>query len=246
MTNIAIGDEFLETILTMNDYVDAVQEQIKKVFDDFDVLIKDHPWEVTYKTAFELQEKYNLEVLAEIQGNMEEWGDGEASYLALVQRFKMGEDAVAEAKRQQDEIVNKILEILPIEAISKQDFNNTHFDLEKVRDSLELIADYVQSSLPGTVEDYQSKLKKLSKDNEIVKSIVNIGILYGVSIKNFVTEAVKKIHELLNKYTTHMEAYMERAIDDEKDKVNTIVSNVEQSIGSMRDFIEDLFEDNSY
>lgn len=247
MANIAIGEAFVETISTMSEYVDTVQNQIEKVFNDFDFLIKNHPWEVTNKTAFKLQEKYNSEVLDEIQRKMGEWGGGEASYLALVRSFKMGEGAVNNAERQQNDIIDKIVSISHIEIIPEQrNFIDSHFDLEIVRESLQSIADNVKSSLPATVNDYQSKLEKLSEENEIVKSIVNIGKLYGESIENFVTDAVDQIHKLLDQYTTHMETNMERALEDEEKKVNSFVQNVEQSVESMTNFIERLFEDDSY
>lgn len=245
MAQIAIGDAFEKTIQTMEDYVDDVQGAIESVFEDFEDLINEHPWEVIYDTASKLEEVYNTEVLAEIQKHMENWENEEGSYVAIVQRFKMGQEAEDEAKRQQDDIVDKIRDLTDIAVISELvlDFTNTHFDLELVRNGLESIADNVQNTLPEIVSEKQTKLTEQAKENGIVKSIVNIGILYGESISSFVIKAVKEIHELLDSHTQTIEAAVDGVIDDAEEQVHLFTGTVEDSVASMRTFIEELFDD---
>lgn len=245
MAQIAIGDAFETTIQTMEEYVDEVQKITNSVFEEFEDLINEHPWEIIYDTASKLEEVYNTEVLAEIQKHMENWENEEGSYVAVVQRFKMGQEAEDEARRQQDAIVDKMRDLTDIVVISELalDFTNTHFDLELVRKGLESISDNVQNRLPEIVSEKQTKLTEQAEENEIVKSIVNIGILYGESISSFVIKAAKEIHNLLDSHTQTIEAAVDGVIDDAEEQVSLFTGTVEDSVASMRDFIEDLFAD---
>ena len=143
MSQIAIGEAFENAITTMSEYVNEVKAEVDKIFDDFyQVAVNDHPWEVLYKTAAKLEETYNAEVLGGIKKQINDWAEGEGSYVKLTVRFRMGEDAENEAKKQQGQIVDEIENIQEITKFSEAnpDFSNTHFELEAVKTRLEEIS----------------------------------------------------------------------------------------------------------
>ena len=109
MTQIAIGEAFNSAIQTMEEYISEIQAEVNNVFNEFhQVAVVDNPWEVLYNTAASLEQTYNEQVLQAVKNQINNWAEGEGSYVSFTVRFKMGDEAKAEAERQQYEIVDAI------------------------------------------------------------------------------------------------------------------------------------------
>ena len=243
MAQIAIGEAFENVIQLMSEYVNEVQEEVNKVFEEFhQVAVVENPWEVLYKTASLLENTYNEQVLEAVKSEINSWAEGEGSYVSLTVRFKMGEEAKGEAQRQQGQIVDEINNIPQTTIISDSwpDFLNTTFELEAVKRKLEEISNEAQR-LTEIVEEKNSQLNGLSEENESVKTIVNVGITYGASIANFVSKVTEKISAFLSEQVDSMEQQNEAAVEDARESAEKFNQSVDETLNSMNGFLEDLF-----
>ena len=243
MAQIAIGEAFENVIQLMSEYVNEVQEEVNKVFEEFhQVAVVENPWEVLYKTASLLENTYNEQVLEAVKNEINNWAEGEGSYVSLTVRFKMGEEAKAEAQKQQGQIVDEISNIPATTIISdsQPDFLNTTFELEAVNRKLEEISNEAQR-LTEIAEEKNSQLNGLSEENESVKTIVNVGITYGASIANFVSKVTEKISAFLSEQVDSMEQQNETAIEDAKQSAEKFNQSIDETLTSMNGFLEDLF-----
>lgn len=243
MTKIAIGEAFEAVIQTMSDYVSEVENEVFEVFEEFhQVAVIDNPWEILYKTAKSLESTYNEQVLGQVKNEINKWAESEGSYVSLTNRFKMGEDAEAEAQRQQDEIVDEINNIQVISRISdaQPNFLNTEFELNSVKSKLEEISTQAQK-LIEIVEEKNEHLKNLSEENASVKTIVNVGITYGDSIANFVTKVTEKISAFLSEQIDSMEQSNEAALDDAKQAAEEFNQYIDDILSYMDSNLDDIF-----
>ena len=243
MPQIAIGEAFESAIQTMSEYVNEIQAEVKNVFEEFhQVAVIEHPWEVLYRTAANLEKSYNEQGLDAVKAEINNWAEGEGSYVRLTERFKMGEDAKTEAERQQNQIVEEITNIQGVTTLSEStpDFLNTRFELEAVKTRLEEISGNAQK-LREIVDEKNSSLNSLSEENESVKTIVNLGITYGDSIANFVTKVTEKISEFLSEQIDSMEQQNEVAIEEAKQAAEKFNQSIDDTLTSMNGFLEDLF-----
>lgn len=243
MSQIAIGEAFESAIQTMSEYVSEVQSEVDKVFEDFhQVAVIDNPWEVLYKTVANLEAAYNDQVLGAVKNEINNWAEGEGSYVSLTVRFKMGEDAKTEAERQQNQIVEEITSVPEISVISETtpDFLNTKFELEAVKTKLEEISTGAQR-LNEIVEEKNSVLTSLSEENESIKTIVNVGITYGASIASFVSKVTEKISAFLSEQIDSMEQHNEAAVEEAKQAAERFNQTIDDTLTSMNGFLEDLF-----
>lgn len=243
MAQIAIGEAFESAIQTMSEYVSEVQAEVGKVFDEFyKVAVIENPWEVLYKTASSLESIYNEQVLSEVKNEINNWAEGEGSYVSLTVRFKMGDEAKTEAERQQNQIVEEIRAIPEVSVISdaQPDFLNTKFELDSVKVKLEQI--YTQAEkLTEIVDEKNGQLNELSGENESIKTIVNVGITYGDSIANFVTKVTERISVFLSEQIDSMEQLNEATIEDAKQSAEKFNQSIDNTLTSMNSFLEDLF-----
>ena len=243
MTQIAIGESFESTIQIMREYVSEIQDAVYKVFEDFhQVSVLEHPWELLYKTAVNLEKSYNEQVLETIKTEINNWAEGEGSYVNLTVRFKMGEEAKKEAERQQNLIIEEISSIPEITLISESnpDFLNTRFELELIKQRLEEISTYSQK-LTEIVDEKNNALTSLSEENGSVSTIVNVGITYGVSISNFVTKVTDKISIFLSEQLDSIEQQNEFAVEEAKQSAKKFNQSIDETLTSMNGFLEDLF-----
>lgn len=243
MSQIAIGEAFESAIQTMSEYVSEVQIEVVNVFEEFrQVAVDDHPWEVLYRTAVNLEQSYNEQVLGAIKNEINNWAEGEGSYVSLTERFKMGEDAKVEAQRQQIQIVEEISSIPEISLLSESapDFLNTRFELEAVKTRLEEISNSAQK-LNDIAEEKNSALTGLSEENESIKTIVNVGITYGTSIAEFVSKVTEKISDFLSEQIDSMEQKNEVAVEQAKHAAEKFNQSIDDTLTSMNGFLEDLF-----
>ena len=236
MTQIAIGESFESTIQIMREYVSEIQDGVYKVFEDFhQVSVLEHPWELLYKTAVNLEKSYNEQVLETIKTEINNWAEGEGSYVNLTVRFKMGEEAKKEAERQQNLIIEEISSIPEITLISESnpDFLNTRFELELIKQRLEEISTYSQK-LTEIVDEKNNALTSLSEENGSV-------ITYGVSISNFVTKVTDKISIFLSEQLDSIEQQNEFAVEEAKQSAKKFNQSIDETLTSMNGFLEDLF-----
>lgn len=243
MPQIAIGEAFESAIQTMSEYVSEVQAEVDKVFEEFhQVAVIEHPWEVLYKTAANLESSYNEQVLGAVKNEINNWAEGDGSYVSLTVRFKMGEDAKTEAERQQNQIVEEITNISEVALISESapDFLNTRFELELVKTRLEEISNSAQR-LTEIADEKNSALTGLSEENESVKTIVNVGITYGASIANFVSKVTEKISAFLSEQIDSMEQQNEVAVEEAKQAAEKFNQSIEDTLTSLDGFFDNLF-----
>lgn len=243
MAQIAIGEAFESAIQTMSEYVSEVQAEVDKVFEEFhQVAVIENPWEVLYKTALSLESTYNEQVLGAVKNEINNWAEGEGSYVSLTVRFKMGDEAKTEAERQQSQIVEEITSIPEVSAISESqpDFLNTTFELEAVKSKLEEISSQAQR-LTEITEEKNGQLNGLSEENESVKTIVNVGITYGASIASFVTKVTERISVFLSEQIDSMEQLNEAAVEEAKQSAERFNQSIDDTLTSMNGFLDDLF-----
>lgn len=243
MTQIAIGEAFNSAIQTMEEYISEIQAEVNNVFNEFhQVAVVDNPWEVLYNTAASLEQTYNEQVLQAVKNQINNWAEGEGSYVSFTVRFKMGDEAKAEAERQQCEIVDVINNVPESTVISetKPNFLNTNFVLEDVKTKLEEISTLAKK-LNDIVESKDSQLNSLSEENESVKTITNVGIIYGTSIASFVSKVTEKISEFLSEQIDSMEQQNETAVEEVKQSVERFNQSIDDTINDINSFLEDLF-----
>ena len=242
MATIAIGEAFEEAIRTMEDYVEEVGREIEKLFDELhELAVKENKWEVLYETAKGLENQYNEEVLEEIKKEIGEWAESDGSYVALCKRFKMGKDAEGEARKQQNEIVDKITGQHESDKLGETpDFSNTSFDTEEIKKRLGEIA-HNTDKIRSIAEEKDGKLKELSEDNESVRTLVSVGLTYGQSIANFVTEVTKEISDFLADQIDNINKDNTNSIDAAVSKAEKFNEEIKGTTDSMKNILADLF-----
>lgn len=242
MATIAIGEAFEQAIRTMEDYVEEVGGEIERLFDELHKLaIEEHQWEVLYKTAKGLENQYNEEVLEAIKKEIGEWAESDGSYVALCKRFKMGKDAEGEARKQQNEIVDKITGQHESDKLGETpDFSNTSFDTEEIKKRLEEIA-HNTDKIRNIAEGKDGELEKLSGQNESVRTLVSVGLTYGQSIANFVTEVTKKISDFLADQIDNINKDNDASIEAAVSKAEKFNEQIKGTTDSMKTILDDLF-----
>lgn len=243
MAKIAIGDAFEKAIRTMEDYVEEVGGEIERLFDELhELAVKENQWEVLYETAKGLENQYNEEVLEAIKKEIGKWAESDGSYEALCERFKMGAEAKDKAKEQQDKIVEKIESQNESQRISEEtpDFSNTSFDTEQIKKRLVDIARDTDK-IRSIAEEKDGELKELSEDNESVRTLVSVGLTYGQSIANFVTEVTKKISDFLAEQINHINMDNTNSIEAAVSKAKEFNAQIEGTKDSMQTLLDGLF-----
>lgn len=244
MSQIAIGELFNSAIQVVEDYVNEVQIEIESVFDEFHkVAVIDNQLEPLYRIASSMETTYNEQVLQGIKTAISSWTEGEGSYVQITQRFKMGEDAKAQAETQQSQIVDVICNIPEITIISDNlpDFTNSNFETENIKSKLDEISTR-SKKLKDIAEEKNAELVRLSEENESIKTIVNVGVTYGLSISNFVIKVTEEISNYLSEQMNTMEQENESAIDNAQQEAERFNQSMDENINSIKNFLSDLFD----
>lgn len=244
MSQIAIGELFNSAIQVVEDYVNEVQSEIESVFDEFHkVAVIDNQLEPLYRIASSLETTYNEQVLQGIKTAISSWTEGEGSYVQITQRFKMGEDAKVQAETQQSQIVDAICNIPEITIISENspDFTNSKFETENIKSKLDEISTQ-SKKLKDIAEEKNAELVRLSEENESIKTIVNVGITYGLSISSFVIKVTEEISNYLSEQMNTMEQENESAIDNAQQEAERFNQSMDETINSLKNLLSDLFD----
>lgn len=245
MSQIETGEAFKKVIQIIEEYVESVEGEVEGIFEEFYQLsLVDNQWEALYNTGSGLERVYNEEVLMPIKEKIVEWSEGDGSYVQLTKRFHMGDEATNTATIQQNEIINTIENINPIEKFASNtsiDFSNTTFELESIKVKLEDFQ--VQAkAINEIVEEKSSLLNSLSEENGSVKTIVAVGIAYGHTINNFVSKVTTKIAEFISNRIDIMNTENESAIEADREIVTKFNQEIEDSVNEMHQVLEDIFE----
>ncbi len=230
---IAIDEIFDETVNTMLDYVDAVQASMNQVFQEFSELLRAHMWEPLFKTAEELENNYNSEVMGNIKSCISTWSESEGSFVAYCKAYHMGDEALEAASRKQEQIVSEIENVreitLILEVRSSLDFSRTNFDTAEVNNELEMISTNT-SKVSDIVEDFNRQLEQQKGENASVESLIAVGIVYGETISEFINLATKAIEELiaieLEDTGKTTEATNEETVAAAKDSINDVSDRI--------------------
>lgn len=243
MSKVAIGEEFSGAIIIMEDYVEEVTKKVNDIFEKFNDCINENTYKVLYDSAKLLEENYNEKVLENIKSSIKEWADGDGSYVSQVKRWKMGDDAIESAQRQQDDIVEKIDSISDIVVISEntQDFSQSHFDPEIVKVNLEDIVEF-SKGLEEIVEDKVSELKKLGEENSTIRVIIAVAVTYGKSISTFVQTTTEMASNIISENFERIFSENEEAEEVSKEESEKKVQEMEECSKNLDAIFESLFE----
>lgn len=244
MEFVAIGESFETAIDTIEDYVEAVYNEVTKVFSEFHrVAVVDNLYEPLYLTGKKLEEEFNTTVLEKIKNSLNEWADGEGSYTKLTEHYKMGEQAEQRARDQQSRIIQYIEDIKKVENFEEgaYNFEDTNFEKEKLVNDLQDIASS-SNKIHDISSEYNQKLESLSQENSSVRTIVSVGITFGDSIANFITSVTGKIAEHVGVFLDDKSNKLDSAIESEKQKAKQFQDSIEDNVESLQSFLKDVFD----
>lgn len=243
MTQIAIGEASWTAIQVMYDYVSEVQKEVNQIFEKlYQVSVKENQWELLYKAAAGLEFMYNKRVLGAAKNKIYEWDKSEGSFVSAATRFRMGDEAEAEAMRQQRWIVNEIESIPEVGLISESqlDFLNTKFELEDIQAKLEGIT-YHAKELTDIVDRKNRLLRKLSEENGSAKAIANVASPYGASIADFADRVAERVSAFLSEQFDTVEQLNAAGEAEHKQSAEEFSQFIEDTLTSMDKEFEELF-----
>lgn len=242
MANIAIGEAFERVVDLMSGYTDEIECEVSNIFNELNDILRNNPWQVIYKTGLGLQKAYNEEVIERIKTEIHIWEEGDGSYVYITKRFKMGNDATSIARSQQDRIVEKIDHIKVIDVFSGFDGSETHFDVDIIKSNLEGLLSNA-ARLSSIVENNDRELNSLITENESIKSIVNVGIIFGKSIANFTQKVIEQIRLILSEQFDEMIRKNDDAIVNANNEAERFSQSLDDQVASMQSLLNELFGD---
>ena len=236
-------ERFKEGSKEMQALVEDVQRETKSIFSDFGDLIEKHPWETLQKLGKGLESTYNENVLAKIKKDIEEWGDGESSFVAMVKIFNEGEDnsSITNAQKQQQEVIDVITGIGELDEISSKAkiIENMKIETDLIKSELEEISTKSEK-LKDIVDEHITKLKTLEVGNEAISPLIKVATVYGESVSNFVGDTTKNIQLFLegkfDEIRVKLDSYKESASEWAKKVVEDISANINKISDAMDEF----------
>ena len=242
MSRIAVGEQFEPAIQTIEDYALEIQGYVEEVFSNAEELVNKTNYDIVYKTFFQLENAYNDNVLSQVKKNIEEWSESEASYYNLAKSVGLGEEVLNTAKNQQNKIVEAITSMKNIENLDSYKENaNADIDYDYVKKELEAINEKAKR-INDINDDYAQKLKEHAEENEMAKSLISVGIVFGNTITEFIIETTNLVNGILNEQfdviTKNIEASSQNAIANSK----AIVERNKQYLEELNKKTRDLFD----
>ena len=244
MAQIAIGEAFEGAIITMNEYAEEVKNKVDEIFEELrQCCVVENQLEPLYKVAESLENMYNEHVLQQIKTSILSWAEGEGSYVRMTEIFRMGDDARNQAQNQQDTIVESINSMSEIMVIrdSRPDFSQTRFEKERIETKLQDIS-HQSKKLDEIAEEKNSELKRLGEENESIRTIISVGIIYGKSIANFVGTVTEKISGLLGQELDRMMSESKIAVDSAESEAEKFIQAMDEEIRNLDSIMAELFE----
>ena len=242
MSRIAVCEQFEPAIQTIEDYALEIQGYVEEVFSNAEELVNKTNYDIVYKTFFQLESTYNDNVLSQVKKSIEEWAESEASYYNLAKSVGLGEEVLNTAKNQQNKIVEVITSMKNIENLNSYKENaDADFDLENVKKELEDINEKAKK-INDINDDHTQKLKEYAEENEMAKSLISVGIVFGNTITEFIIETTNLVNGILNEQfdviTKNIEAASQNAIANSKAAVERNKQYVEEVNKKTRDLFD--------
>ena len=242
MARIAIGEQFEPAIQTIEDYVSEMQSSIEDIFNDAAEVISNTNYNMVYQTFLGAEKVYNEKVSQQIKTNIDNWAESEGSYYNMAKAFGLGDEVLETAKKQQDEIVDTIHSIKNVESISSYKMGSeVNFDLNEVQKMLEDI--YEKSKKINDVNDtHMDSLKKFAEDNEMAKSLISVGILFGDNLSQFIIDTTNNISDILSEKFNVIKSKIESYYNDSLTSSKKIVEENKAYVEEVSKNTKDLFD----
>ena len=228
----------------MIEYVDEIKEQINSIFQEFHVcVVEQNQYKPAYDIAENLERIYNEEIVQKIKEEIQGWAEDEGCYVGIVKNWSAGEDAEAEAQRQQETIVEHIQEIQEIAVISESrpDFSASNWERDTLKEKFEEISGSAQT-LNEIVDRYDGQFRSMSEENAFVEALVSVGQMYGKSISSFVEEATKRISEFMSEKMDSLTQSHTTKQEELQQKTEQLIQSIDDSVSQISALAAELFD----
>ncbi len=237
------GQAFKVAIDEIQGYVDAIEKEMDTIFSEmYACCVTDNKYEPLYKIGVNMEKTYNEQVCGAIKKAINEWATKDTSYVGYVKHWKMGEEALSEAERQQQQILGEIEKVKERNEITgaKPNFADSNFVPDEIKKKLGEISGKAKQ-MDGISEQHQAQLKKLAQDNGMVESLVAVGITYGKGISAFIAQATEKISSYMAGELDQIGKEMDTSVEQSAKEAEKFASSMQAAAKAMEDAMASLF-----
>lgn len=226
MGTVEIGEKVREVKNQILNYIEEEHKIFGSIFDEYNSIIKKNTYEPLYNMALGFETGYN-KVLNDLKTNVKHLASGDGGvYVHFAKDLHMGEDAIAEVRKEQEELADKVCSLSEIKIISdtKHDFANSSFDTDSIVNSLNQqsgLFDKV-TSLCATAD---ADIKAKAINNEATKAMYLIFQLFCLGTETYSKNVLNSTLVLVEKMGRSF-ANAENNIQSKFNDAEKVITNI--------------------
>ena len=226
MSVVEIGEKVKEVKNLILNSVEEEHKVFEEIFNEYDAIIKKNTYEPLYKMAQGFETGYN-NVLNDLKSNVKHLASGDGGvYVHFAKDLHMGEEAIAEVRREQEELADKICSIKEINIIgnSKYDFTNSSFNTDNILSCLNDQGKFFDK-ISSMCQNANSLVKNLAENNGATKAMYLVFQLYCLGAETYAKNVLNNtitLEEKMGKSFANAESHMQSKLEEAKIAITNI------------------------
>lgn len=237
---INLGQSFEKSVNIIIDFVDEVQNEATKIFEELEACNKENSYKLLNDVSRNLQQEYNESVLDGIKKFIHDWDGSEYNFVNYCKRNIVGEETESLALRQQGYLRDKIDTIRELDIIQVL-IDETDYERDNIAKKLEEI-ERNSKKLEDIYEDKKAEFTSLKKENEAIDIIEPIIISYSGVIASFIEQCSRSINQIMDDSLVVMKNQSDTTNEEFNDISTQVLEDSAETINRVRAHLMNLIQ----